>query len=160
MRNAAIEVEVREEVAQEMQDTLQRMQEDYAKRYQQQVSLLHHLFLARLTSIQIAASELKTDRKLDILSRTAITPAIARGDQEKGYLSSTPDIDRSMSVGQDESFTSALDRSDITESSLDEGGGRLSDVFTGNPIKSRMVIRDDSDDELDDVVSYQHHGNA
>lgn len=37
MRNAAIEVEIREEVAKEMQQQLQKMQVDFAKRFQDQV---------------------------------------------------------------------------------------------------------------------------
>jgi len=38
MRNASVEAEVREEVAKEMQETIQRMHDDFAKRLQQQVS--------------------------------------------------------------------------------------------------------------------------
>jgi hypothetical protein len=37
MRNAAIEVEIREEVAQEMQAAMARMADDHAKRFQDQV---------------------------------------------------------------------------------------------------------------------------
>jgi len=39
MRNATIEMDVREEVAQEMQATIQRMHDDFAQRLQEQVSL-------------------------------------------------------------------------------------------------------------------------
>ncbi len=38
MRNASIEAEVREEVAKEMQETIEKMHDDYQKRLQQQVS--------------------------------------------------------------------------------------------------------------------------
>ena len=40
MRNASIEVEVREEVAREMQDTLQKMHVDYTKRFEDQVGFI------------------------------------------------------------------------------------------------------------------------
>jgi hypothetical protein len=38
MRNATIESEVREEAAQEMQEALQRMHNDFSKMYQDQAS--------------------------------------------------------------------------------------------------------------------------
>jgi hypothetical protein len=40
MRNATIEAEVREEAAQEMQEALKQMHTDFAKLFQEQVSLL------------------------------------------------------------------------------------------------------------------------
>jgi kinesin family protein 20 len=45
MRNASIEVEVRDEVAREMQEAIVKMQEDFNKRLQEQVSF--HVVLAR-----------------------------------------------------------------------------------------------------------------
>jgi kinesin family protein 20 len=38
MRNATIEMDVREEIAQEMQATIQKMHDDFAQRLQEQVS--------------------------------------------------------------------------------------------------------------------------
>ncbi len=40
MRNASIEVEIREEVAREMQDTLQEMHVDFTQRFEEQVNAL------------------------------------------------------------------------------------------------------------------------
>ena len=40
MRNASIEVEVREEVAREMQETVQKMHVDFTQRFQDQASLV------------------------------------------------------------------------------------------------------------------------
>jgi kinesin family protein 20 len=42
MRNASVEVEVREEVAKEMQQAIARMQDDFSKRLQEQVSGVGH----------------------------------------------------------------------------------------------------------------------
>lgn len=45
MRNASVEVEVREEVAKEMQQAIVRMQDDFSKRLQEQVSRIGHRYL-------------------------------------------------------------------------------------------------------------------
>ncbi|KAL1408789.1 hypothetical protein Q8F55_005602 [Vanrija albida] len=54
MRNATLEVEIREEVAQEVQETIQRMQAEFNRRIQ----------------LQAISGEEKADMKLDILQRT------------------------------------------------------------------------------------------
>ncbi|WRT68205.1 uncharacterized protein IL334_005180 [Kwoniella shivajii] len=98
MRNASIEVEVREEVAKEMQESLQKMHNDFGRQLNEQV----------------AANELKTDRKIDIVTRT-MTPAVPRIAQYRpaSATSSREDITQDTSVG-DESFESAIDASLMT----------------------------------------------
>lgn len=54
MRNASLEVEIREEASRDMQETIQRMQADFNRR------LLE----------QMASGEEKADMKIDILQRT------------------------------------------------------------------------------------------
>ena len=108
MRNATVEVEVREEVAKEMQETIQRMHADFSRRFQDQVS----------------AGELKTDRKIDILSRSIPTPLPDGKIAYKvahtpgmAHLRATPDIDGDTSMESstvDTSFESAA------ESAIDE----------------------------------------
>ncbi|WWC63071.1 uncharacterized protein I303_105670 [Kwoniella dejecticola CBS 10117] len=104
MRNAAIEVEVREEVAKEMQESLQKMHEDFG----------------RQLSEQVAANELKTDRKIDIVTRT-MTPAVNRIAQFHPHSASSFGIGEEsqeasfVSTGDgDESFESAIDASLMT----------------------------------------------
>ncbi|WVQ68264.1 uncharacterized protein L199_006471 [Kwoniella botswanensis] len=100
MRNASIEVEVREEVAKEMQESLQRMHDDFSK----------HL------SEQVAANDLKTDRKIDIVTRT-MTPAIhriARAPFQPGSATSLRISEDVSMEDPDESFESAIDASLMT----------------------------------------------
>ncbi|WWD18916.1 hypothetical protein CI109_103372 [Kwoniella shandongensis] len=99
MRNASVEVEIREEVAREMQESLKKMHDDFAKR-------LHE---------QVTANDLKTDRKIDIVTRT-MTPAVHRIAQFRGTpaSSSRTDDDSQMDVTMDESFESAIDASLMT----------------------------------------------
>ncbi|KAL7420661.1 hypothetical protein Q5752_004612 [Cryptotrichosporon argae] len=78
LRNASIEVEVREEVAREMQQTIQRMHADFAQRLQDAT----------------AAGDLKADEKLDILSRT-----LAPNDSS---------FDQSFESARDSSFDTSL----------------------------------------------------
>ncbi|BEJ03248.1 hypothetical protein CcaverHIS641_0104230 [Cutaneotrichosporon cavernicola] len=54
MRNAQLEVDIREEVSRDLQDTIKRIHADYEKRFQ----------------AAAAAAELKADMKLDIVQRT------------------------------------------------------------------------------------------
>ncbi|RXK38129.1 hypothetical protein M231_04590 [Tremella mesenterica] len=89
MRNAIIEVEVREEVTKEIQEQMQRMHVEYSQRFADQVQ----------------ASELKTDRKIDILSRT-LTPGPSRLRRSDDESSDVSQADMSLDVG-DESFESA-----------------------------------------------------
>ncbi|KAK8854933.1 hypothetical protein IAR55_003672 [Kwoniella newhampshirensis] len=99
MRNASIEVEIREEVARDMQEALQKMHDDFAKR-------LHE---------QVTANELKTDRKIDIVTRT-MTPAVHRMAQFRGTpASSSRTGDTSQNdISIDESFESAIEASLMT----------------------------------------------
>ncbi|EIW67429.1 hypothetical protein TREMEDRAFT_33924 [Tremella mesenterica DSM 1558] len=89
MRNAIIEIEVREEVTKEMQEQMQKMHVEYSQRFADQVQ----------------ASELKTDRKIDILSRT-LTPGPSRLRPRDDESSDISQADMSLDVG-DESFESA-----------------------------------------------------
>ena len=89
----------------------------------------------------MTASDLKADRKLDILSRTIATPAIQLSTCEASgspasvaetdgsdEMEATPEADTTM----DESFASALDRSHLP----DDGSlvaGRMSDPFLVTP---------------------------
>ncbi|WWC71755.1 uncharacterized protein I206_105714 [Kwoniella pini CBS 10737] len=105
MKNAAIEVEVREEVAKEMQDSLQKMHEDFG----------------RQLSEQLTANELKTDRKIDIVTRT-MTPAVHRIAPFHPSSASSSNIDEESQedvsfvsmLNEDESFESAIDASLMT----------------------------------------------
>ncbi|WVW85845.1 hypothetical protein I302_107883 [Kwoniella bestiolae CBS 10118] len=100
MRNASVEVEVREEVAKEMQESLQRMHDDFSKQL----------------SEQVAANELKTDRKIDIVTRT-MTPAVHRIAQYQPQHGSAASSRISEDVSMedpDESFESAIDASLMT----------------------------------------------
>ncbi|WWC90911.1 uncharacterized protein L201_005849 [Kwoniella dendrophila CBS 6074] len=99
MRNAAIEVEVREEVAKEMQESLQKIHEDFGRQLNQQV----------------AANELKTDRKIDIVTRT-MTPAVHRiAPFHPSSASSSRIGEESQDISMDDaSFESAIDASLMT----------------------------------------------
>ncbi|WVQ72954.1 hypothetical protein IAR50_002516 [Cryptococcus sp. DSM 104548] len=95
MRSAAIEVEVREEVAREMQESMQRMHEGFTQRFNE-----HAL-----------ASELKADRKIDIVMRS-MTPAVSRTYRtipERSPTESAGQADETME--EDKSFESAIDES-------------------------------------------------
>ncbi|WVF72614.1 hypothetical protein IAT40_007432 [Kwoniella sp. CBS 6097] len=101
MRNASVEVEVREEVAKEMQEAMQRMQQDFARQFNEQV----------------AANELKTDRKIDIITK-AMTPAVHRiahyhpSPAESSNVGESTEGD--ITMDGDESFESAIDASLMT----------------------------------------------
>jgi hypothetical protein len=87
------------------------------------------------------ASELKTDRKIDIVSRMA-TPAVSRTwraptDTPASTADTSMTQDTESTIEGDESFASALDASHISS----EGPvrqGRLSDPFT---VKKQEVPR-------------------
>ncbi|WVQ81700.1 hypothetical protein IAT38_003825 [Cryptococcus sp. DSM 104549] len=96
MRNASIEVEVREEAAKEMQEAMKRMHDDFVKRLND----------------QLAASELKMDRKIDILTRT-MTPAVSRVARHQ-HPASAGDDSMDVSMDDDASFESAIDESLLT----------------------------------------------
>lgn len=102
----------------------------------------------------MAASELKTDRKLDILSRTIPTPGPSRTSL-KPSVDDTPghdaDADTSM---DDQSFASADQSMSMGDLSFQGGGGRVSDPFLvrpdapmSNPKDGRSTQADDDDDE-------------
>ncbi|WVR07361.1 hypothetical protein IAU60_004402 [Kwoniella sp. DSM 27419] len=100
MRNASIEVEVREKVAKEMQETLQKMHEEFGRQLNE----------------QLAANELKTDRKIDIVTRT-MTPAVHRIAHFRPGLSPASssrmgeDTHGDITMDGDDSFESAIDAS-------------------------------------------------
>ncbi|KIR99720.1 kinesin family member 20/23 [Cryptococcus deuterogattii 2001/935-1] len=95
MRAAAIEVEIREEVAREMQESMQRMHKEFSQRLNEHV----------------AASELKADRKIDIVMRT-MTPAVSRIARYSPAESSYADCDESRDdLSMEKSFESAIDES-------------------------------------------------
>ncbi len=75
MRNASIEVEVREEVTREMQETLAKMHADFANASKRRSVCSVTLHVPRLKG-QMLAGEVKTDRKIDIVAR--MTPAANR----------------------------------------------------------------------------------
>jgi hypothetical protein len=139
MRNATIEAEVREEAAQEMQEALKQMHSDFAKLFQEQVRQPPPRMM-RKANRQVEASENKTDRKLDILSRTIPTPAPMRRRDE------TPSADGETSMEQsfesaEQSLTSEMD------GSFDEG----SDPFL-MPVKAvpRQLDEEEDEEEEDD----------
>ncbi|WVQ99831.1 hypothetical protein IAU59_006974 [Kwoniella sp. CBS 9459] len=101
MRNASVEVEVREEVAKEMQQAMQRMQQDFARQF----------------SEQVAANELKTDRKIDIITK-AMTPAVHRVAHYQPSPAGSSNVgertEGDITMDGDESFESAIDASLMT----------------------------------------------
>ncbi|ODN75618.1 kinesin family member 20/23 [Cryptococcus wingfieldii CBS 7118] len=104
MRSAAIEVEVREEVAREMQESMQRMHEGFTQRFNE-----HAL-----------ASELKADRKIDIVMRS-MTPAVSRTYRNIPEHSpadvTMEEEDRSFESAIDESLMASGDDSMVTSNS-------------------------------------------
>lgn len=168
MRNATIEAEVREEAAQEMQEALKRMHSNFAKMFQDQV-LYPYLTIRYLHKpadmAQVAASEMKTDRKLDILSRTIPTPAPARTayanvDTPGSVLSAVTASEGDMSMDQSfESAEQSMSMADI-DMSFDRPaatGGRLSDPFLVKPVQVKDTAgrhltagKQDADDDDDD----------
>ncbi|TYJ52354.1 hypothetical protein B9479_007048 [Cryptococcus floricola] len=104
MRSAAIEVEVREEVAREMQESMQRMHEGFTQRFNE-----HAL-----------ASELKADRKIDIVMRS-MTPAVSRTYRNIPEHSpadvTMEEEDRSFESAIDESLIASGDDSMVTSNS-------------------------------------------
>ena len=169
MRNASIEAEVREEVAQEVQETLDAMHAKQQRRLQEQVrttenasrgidrysvyflspsllflppllfcsffllSLLPPMLCNANASFQVLASERKTDRKIDIVSRTLPKPAQPRfvrtvlsPTPDTAYLRATPEIDANSSYEShtnETSFESALNGSIMTESIVEDSDG-------------------------------------
>lgn len=159
MRNAAVESEVREEAAKEMQDAIQRMHDDFSKRLQEQVSC--PIDQSSRPYMQVNAGQLKTDRKIDILSRTIATPApVERQPLRPGqtFLASTPDVDMdtSMDDSNDASFESAIDESLIvgTISPL-SSRPRMSDVtdpFVAKLPLAKEIKRDDEEGSEEDLT--------
>ncbi|ORY35365.1 P-loop containing nucleoside triphosphate hydrolase protein [Naematelia encephala] len=139
MRNATVEVDVREEVSREMAETMQKMHAEFNQRLQDQV----------------AAGELKTDRKLDILSRTIATPAAPRTT----HLSNdTPATEAELDTSVDESFEAAIDESlAVMDESIDVG--RMSDVFLVQPLQAKKAISPDEDSE-DEILVGEHSVDA
>jgi hypothetical protein len=67
-----IESETREEVAQEMEAHMQKMEKMYTQRLLREVSSsLYHTY-HQLILLQVEATESKADRKLDLLQRTGM----------------------------------------------------------------------------------------
>ena len=112
---------------------------------------------------------MKSDRKLDILSRTMNTPAVERtkqrrpDTQSRTHLESTPeiDMDTSMDTSVDVSFVSADDESVIEGSvsplSRTSRRGRLSDItdpFVANSsLRHEIAAEDEGSDEGDSTAS-------
>ncbi|WVN85666.1 uncharacterized protein L203_100815 [Cryptococcus depauperatus CBS 7841] len=95
MRATAVEVEVRNEMVEEMQEVMQKMQEDFTCRLQE----------------QIEASELKADRKIDIVMHSMI-PTISHAAHDQftpsGINANTP---ADTTISDDKSFDTAIDES-------------------------------------------------
>jgi len=68
-----IESETREEVAQEMEAHMEKMEKMYSQRLLREVSSSPDHAHSLLTLLQVEATESKADRKLDLLRRTVIT---------------------------------------------------------------------------------------
>ncbi|KAK4685060.1 kinesin family member 20, partial [Tremellales sp. Uapishka_1] len=155
MRNASIEVEVREEVAREMSETLHKAQGDYEKRFHDQVhSHMWWRVLANDDCMKMMASDLKIDRKLDILSRT-MTPGgsrLARAREE------SPE-DSSFESGIDESLMASQDDSMEIEYRSDPFLSVPPPAATVNPImfrtteKSAMESEDDMENSTIEISS-------
>ncbi|OXB36630.1 hypothetical protein LQV05_005399 [Cryptococcus neoformans] len=131
MRAAAIEVEVREEVAREMQESMQRMHKEFSQRLNEHV----------------AASELKADRKIDIVMRT-MTPAVSRiaRYEPSPAESSYADCDESRDdQSMEKSFESAIDES-LLISGDDSMVSSHSDPFLTKPVSviPKLTISRDS----------------
>lgn len=98
---------------------------------------------------------MKTDRKIDILSRTIATPAPAeRRPLEPGqtFLASTPDIDMDTSIDEsnDASFESAIDESLIVGTLSPISRPRMSDVtdpFVARSPLGKEMAREDQDSQ-------------
>ncbi|KJE00683.1 kinesin family member 20/23 [Cryptococcus gattii NT-10] len=131
MRAAAIEVEIREEVAREMQESMQRMHKEFSQRLNEHV----------------AASELKADQKIDIVMRT-MTPAVSRIARYKPSPaeSSYADCDESRDdLSIEKSFESAIDES-LLISGDDSMVSSQSDPFLAKPASAvpKLTISRDS----------------
>ena len=137
MRNATIEAEVREEAAQEMQEALKQMHTDFAKLFQDQVG--PSFWGPDQADNQVEASENKTDRKLDILSRTIPTPGPMRRRED------TPDGDTSM----EQSFESAEQSLSVPEDAAFDHG---SDPFL-MPSKPRQHATERNEEDGSDTAS-------
>lgn len=140
MRNATIEADVREEAALDMQEALQKMHAEFTKLLSDQVSCL--IATNTRADDQVAASELKADRKLDILSRAIPTPM--------------PQKTVSLSPA---SFAGEVDDSmEASQGAPSSKGGRMSDPFllpsTSTTSRARQTAKteegDESDDDLED----------
>nr|KIR46176.1 kinesin family member 20/23 [Cryptococcus bacillisporus CA1280] len=131
MRAAAIEVEIREEVAREMQESMQRIHKEFSQRLNEHV----------------AASELKADRKIDIVMRT-MTPAVSRiaRYEPSPAESSYADCDESRNdLSMEKSFESAIDES-LLISGDDSMVSSHSDPFLTKPASAipKLTISRDS----------------
>ena len=108
-------------------------------------------FVAHLRAyIQVDAGQVKTDRKIDILSRTIATPAVERIAKRplkagQSYLESTPEIDMDSASSADVSFESAIDKS-LIEGSVSPLSfrPRISDVtdpfVTQSPLRREAFL--------------------
>jgi len=67
-----IESETREEVAQEMEAHMEKMEKMYSQRLLREVSSSPYHAYHQLTLLQVEATESKADRKLDLLRRTGV----------------------------------------------------------------------------------------
>ena len=67
-----IESETREEVAQEMEAHMEKMEKMHSQRLLREVSPPPYHAYHQLTLLQVEATESKADRKLDLLRRTGV----------------------------------------------------------------------------------------
>lgn len=67
-----IESETREEVAQEMETHMEKMEKMYSQRLLREVSSPPHHAYHQLILLQVEATESKADRKLDLLQRAGV----------------------------------------------------------------------------------------
>jgi hypothetical protein len=67
-----IESETREEVAQEMEAHMEKMEKMYSQRLLREVSSLPYHAYHQLILLQVEATESKADRKLDLLRRAGV----------------------------------------------------------------------------------------
>lgn len=170
MRNAEIEMEVREELIQERIDTVAKLEADFARRLR----------------LQIDTSEMVANKKLDIMARLTPapqrfrsrveTPSEGEGEVEEGVegegvdrLDELDELDEVDGLDEldedatpDQSFASALDSSAFSPSPEDgktsKGKGRMLDPFlVSTPVHfikkqqnvqvTRNVVDDDEEEE-------------
>ncbi|ORX38676.1 P-loop containing nucleoside triphosphate hydrolase protein [Kockovaella imperatae] len=154
MRNASIEAEVREELSEEMQKTIDAVQKQSERR-------LHE---------QVLASERKMDMKIDIVSRSMSKPAQPRyvrtkvsPSKDTTYLRATPEIDADSSFESqtiNTTFESAVEGSLFTDEDADEEvleGDGVDDPFVVRKTgKSEIESESDDEEDIDESESEDH----